>query len=71
MTFKQFVFWCNQRASDGCWSMLTAMVCIGLIEKISKIRFYKREKYWRENYEKQVIAEIVNPIEQKRRLENE
>lgn len=71
MTFKQFVSWCNQRASDGCWSMLTAMVCIDLIEKIRKIRFYKREKYWRENYEKQVIDEIVNPIEQKRRLENE
>lgn len=65
MTFKQFVSWCNQRASDGCWSMITAMACIDLIEKIRNIRFYKREKYWRENYEKQVMDEIVNPIEQK------
>lgn len=34
MTFKQFVSWCNQRAFDGCWSMITAMACIDLIEKI-------------------------------------
>lgn len=62
MTFKEFDIWCNQRACDGCWGMLTAMVCIDLIGKMRKIPFWRREKVWREKYEQQVMEEIVNPI---------
>lgn len=65
MTFKQFDAWCNERACDGCWGMLEAMVCIDLIGKMRKIPFWKREKVWREKYEKQALDEIVNPIEEK------
>ena len=65
MKYKKFVAWCNQRACDGCWGMLTAMACIDLIEKMRKVPFWKREKVWKEKYEKQVTDEIVNPIGEK------
>lgn len=65
MKFKEFVNWCNERAFDGCWGMLEAMVCIDLIGKVKKVPFWKREKLWKENYEQQVLEEIINPIEKK------
>lgn len=45
--------------------MLTAMVCIDLMAEIQKIPFWKRERVWREQYEKQVLTEIVEPLNQK------
>lgn len=65
MKFKEFVNWCNQRACDGCWGASTAITCITLIEEVRKVPFWKRERCWKENYEQQVMEEIVNPIEKK------
>lgn len=65
MTFKQFNKWCNDRACDGCWGMITAMACIDLHNKIMKIPFWKREKIWKKEYEQKVLNEIVNPINNK------
>ena len=65
MKFKEFVNWCNERACDGGWGMLEAIACINLINEIMKIQFWKREKIWKENYERQVLEEIINPIEKK------
>lgn len=65
MKFKEFVNWCNERACDGCWGMLETIACINLINEIMKIQFWKREKIWKENYEQQVLEEIINPIEKK------
>lgn len=62
MTFKEFKVWCNQRACDGCWGMLEAMACIDLIETVNKQPFWKREKFWKQEYEQKVLDEIVNPI---------
>lgn len=45
--------------------MLTAMACIDLIQQVRKIPFWRREKFWKQNYEQQVLDEIVNPIEKK------
>lgn len=45
--------------------MLEAIACIKLINEIMKIQFWKREKIWKENYEQQVLEEIINPIEKK------
>ena len=45
MKFKEFVNWCNERACDGCWGMLEAIVCINLINEIMKIQFWKRENF--------------------------
>lgn len=65
LTFKEFTSWCNERACDGCWGMFTAMTCLDLMATVNKIPFWKREKVWREQYEKQVLDEIVEPINQK------
>lgn len=59
MTFKEFT------ACDGRWGMVEAMVCIDLMAEIRKLSFWKREKFWRELYEKHVLDEIVEPINQK------
>ena len=65
MTFKEFMTWCNERACDGRWGMVEAMVSIDLMVEIRKLLPWKREKVWREQYEKQVLDEIVDPINQK------
>ena len=65
MKFKEFVNWCNERACDGCWGMQTAMACIDLIGEVKKVPFWKIEKFLKENYEQQVLEEIINPIEKK------
>ena len=65
MKFREFVSWCNQRAADGCWGMLEAMVCVDIIETVRKERFWKREKLWKEKYAYDVLEQIVNPIEKK------
>ena len=65
MKFREFVSWCNQRAADGCWGMLEAIVCIDIMETVCKERFWKREKFWKEKYADDVLEQIVNPIEKK------
>lgn len=57
--------WCNERACDGCWGMIEAMACIDLMQTIRNQPFWKREKLWRQEYEKRVLDEIVNPINSK------
>ena len=39
MTFKEFTKWCNERACDGCWGILDAMVCIDILSAIRKEPF--------------------------------
>ena len=63
--FKEFVKWCNDRAADGCLGPVTAIACISIVEEIRKLPFWKRENYWKENHEGQVLEEIVMPIEKK------
>ena len=65
MTFKEFVSWCNDRAADGCWSLYAATVCITIVGEVRELPFWKREKYWKEKYEEEIIREIVEPIEKK------
>ena len=67
MKFKEFTGWCNERACDGCWDMQTAIICSEIMKDVRKQSFWKREKYWRENCEKEVLEEIVNPLNQKRK----
>lgn len=65
MKFKEFENQCSERACDGCWGMPEAIACINVINEIMKIQFWKREKFWKENYEQQVLKEIIDPIEKK------
>ena len=67
MKYKEFVAWCNQRACDGCWSMGTALYCIGIMRKIDSLPFWKREKEWRkikDEVEKNVVSVIETKIKQ-------
>ena len=50
MKYKEFEQWCNERACDGRWSMQTAIACIEIMKEVNKQPFWKREKYWRENF---------------------
>lgn len=65
MTFKEFEYWCNKRACDGCWGMLEAMTCIYILKTVNKKWFWKKEKLWQEKYAADVMEQIVNPIEKK------
>jgi hypothetical protein len=65
MSFKQFEEWCNDRACDGRWGMLEAIVCIDIIDKIISAPFWKRKKLWEKEYKEKVLDEIVNPINDK------
>ena len=67
MTFKQFVTWCNDRASDGCWGMMTAVICIDIISQMRKTPFWKRKKRWETefNFNNALYKDVVKPTEEK------
>jgi hypothetical protein len=58
MSYKEFKKWCNDRACDGLWGTMEAMVYIHIINDINKIKakglFKKKqteilqEKAWQE-----------------------
>ena len=64
MTYKEFKNWCNNRACDGCWGMKEAIICIGIIQEIEIMPFWKRNKRWKE-LEKDVVTTLVEPINKK------
>ena len=71
MKFKEFSAWCNSRASDGCWGITEAIICSRICRIIYNKKFWKREKFWKEYYEKNIVSQIVEPINKKiRELEN-
>lgn len=49
MKYKEFRVWCNKRAADGCWSMMTVMFCIHIMKEVKKIPFWKRKKFGKRN----------------------
>lgn len=67
MKYKEFVDWCNQRACDGCWSSKTAIYCINLCSYINSFAFWKREKIWKEQFEKVTVRDVVEVINKKRK----
>lgn len=65
MKYKEFRAWCNQRAADGCWGMMTAMFCTHILKGVNEIPFWKRGKVWKEKYEEEIMRDVVEPIEKK------
>lgn len=63
MKYKEFVKWCNERACDGAWSIGTAMACIGIMDAIRHLPFWKREKAWQKLNSEWKIEKIF--VEQK------
>ena len=45
MTYKEFKDWCNHRAQDGNWSLLTAMACLSVIQEMESIKRSVRSKF--------------------------
>ena len=72
MTFKEFRKWCNQRACDGYWGIVTASACISIMKSLQSVPFWRREKVWKREFENSAVNEIVIPIENKiKEKENE
>lgn len=72
LTYKEFRDWCDQRACDRCWGIQAAIICLDVVVTVNKKPFWKREKFWKENFEQDVLKGIVEPIEKKiRELEEE
>lgn len=38
MTHKQFESWCNERACDGMWGMVEAMICVDVIRRVDSVK---------------------------------
>lgn len=64
MKYKEFVQWCNERASDGCWGYTTAITCINIIDDMRSLSFWNRKKKWKQISE-DVFNELVHPTNQK------
>lgn len=62
MKFKEFVSWSSDRAADGCWGLSAAITCTNIIDTIYKEPFWRREKIWKNEYESDIVNNIVNPI---------
>lgn len=66
MTFKEFRVWCNQRASDGCWGLNEAQICISVVKEVLKQPRRKQETFWHGvNWAIDIENSIVIPTNQK------
>ena len=65
MTFKEFVKWCNERACDGRWGLITAAQCLEVIRDIRSEPFWKREKAWRCHHMHNTVMKMVLKTNQK------
>lgn len=65
MTYKEFKKWCNQRATDGCWSLKQAIFCADVRKYIDSHYFWQREKVWKEEYEFLTYLQVIKPINDK------
>ena len=65
MKFKEFLEWANDRAADGFWSYQIAVVSSAIIDDVRKIPFWKRERIWRDKFEKDVLDELVTPVNER------
>ncbi len=63
MTFRKFVKWCNAREIDKTWNISTATACQRLLEQLSKVPFWKRQKEW-EKHEVYMEVQYIIPTEQ-------
>lgn len=65
MKFKQFKWWCEERACDGCWGVIEAQMCIEILRELRAYWPWQREKEWQRQYKEWVMEHIVNPINAK------
>ena len=51
MTFNQFAKWCSARAADGYWDFSISLACSHICCDVCNQKWWRREKYFRENYD--------------------
>lgn len=56
ITYKEFKTWCNERAQDGEWGHIIGMQSITILDKMKRVRFWRKNRVWRENYQAQATA---------------
>ena len=61
ISFSEFKQFCNGRAIDGCWDMLSAIKCISIYQECDKISIipWFKNKYFQKHYG-QIITEYIN-----------
>lgn len=73
MTFNQFLKWCRARAADGYWNWIVAICCTQICCDVHSQKWWRREKYFRENYDvegiyKDTVCEINDIINYDRKV---
>ena len=62
MTYKGFLKWANDRATDGRWGFDTAIVCSQMASLLYSVPWYKRKKLWQEIQGDEFVRQIVVPV---------
>ena len=65
MRYREFLNWCNDRASDGCWGNKEAITCIQVIKVINTFPFFIRDKVWKTYHMDYMEQNIINPTNKK------
>lgn len=60
MSYREFNRWCNDRCFDGKWGYNEALECTFIIDKINSLPIWKRNKYWKDKYEFDIVNRIIN-----------
>ena len=60
MTYKEFCNWCNERACDGRWGIALAASCSECISDVNHKLWFKREKYFQQEYGESVEQVLTN-----------
>lgn len=62
MTFRQFHKWVNARWFDGYWSAPVAALCVQIGADVTNKPWWRREKYFRTNYDVDELYKMVCEI---------
>lgn len=69
MKYAEFNDWCNERASDGCWSMVMAIQCCDIHNEINALPRRKREEKFQKIAKRTNLVEVINNINEHYNIE--
>lgn len=65
MKFKDFAKWYEQNSSNSHWNSSMSSYCENVIRKLRNVKWWRRERVWKRNYEDIVLRNIVVPFKVK------
>ena len=68
MTFKEFMAWYYDQTYDGFWNLREVAEVVNIIADVRKKLPWRREKYWKKQYESRVMQKIVIPIKKRKKI---